>query len=206
MTTLTAFSAPPTFVPLQVLTAAELNAIGGSINSLKWWTQAGSIPVSTDASTIEELVYPSVASVLWNDNTGTVKWNPASFIAPTFGTVTVTGATATGSSWADFSGFSVTLTLPVTCSVMMFVYGRWITGNISYPSLLRGVIDGTADTNTAEYQPPSTQSWPLVYAYCKQHIASGSRIIHAQGIPGVSNDIINLQYAVMVVIAFPEGA
>jgi hypothetical protein len=50
------YTDPPTFVPLQKLTAALLNAICDAIRALHWWSAGGSIPYSYDADQLEELL------------------------------------------------------------------------------------------------------------------------------------------------------
>lgn len=50
------YTDPPTFVPLQKLTAALLNALGDAIRALHYWTAAGSITYAHDSDQLDELL------------------------------------------------------------------------------------------------------------------------------------------------------
>lgn len=64
-----AYSDPPTFVPNQTLTASQLNAVGDSLDALKWWSAGGSMPYAYDDDQLEELLKPARAALLMHNAT-----------------------------------------------------------------------------------------------------------------------------------------
>lgn len=180
-----AYSDPPTFYPLQTLTAAQQNALGDAIRSLMWWSAGGSIPYSYDADQLEELTKPGVDAVLKNTSAGVPSWLAMTSIPGTLHTKAIigfnpSGQTNVGSSWEDITGATFDLTLSVTCTIVVIasVTGYNDTGGDAFN--IRAVVDGTADAGSPPFNGGEVRNEALPYIYFATGITAGTRTVKLQ--------------------------
>lgn len=183
-----AYSDPPTFTPLQTLTAAQQNALGDAIRSLMWWSAGGSIPYSYDADQLEELAKPSVDSILKNTSAGVPSWLaltavPGRLHAKNTVNVTPGGQSSISSSFVDITGATFNLTLTETCTVVVLalVTGYNNTGGASF--VVRSVVNGTADPLTTSQLPfngGEVRNEALPYIYYATGVPAGTRAVKMQ--------------------------
>lgn len=179
----TAYADPPTFTPLQKLTAALQNQIGDAIRSMYWWSQAGSIPYSYSADQLEELTKPSVDSLMqFLTGDGIPSWVAKTSIGGIHAVGIKAFAPDTTFSAHDVTGATVTLTLAVQCTVLVFAIVTCYStlANEGVGTDLWPVIDGTAVSNdngsifNGSSSTPRNEVLPLLGV--KQSVAAGSRI------------------------------
>lgn len=200
-----AYYDPPTFVPLQKLTAALQNAIGDSIRSLKWWSAGGSIPYSYDSDQLSELLKPAGPSLLFNDAAGVPSWIAKNAVGGLHakGLQTFAPGGQTMTAWTDITGATLTLTLTAACTILVLavVVGYQVTGGNSI--YVRAVVDGGADANPKPFNGGEVRNESLPYIYYATGIASGARVVKMQAM-GSGGTNASIDSGVLIALAFAE--
>lgn len=202
-----AYNDPPTFVPLQKLTAALQNQIGDAIRSLKWWSAGGSIPYSYDADQLEELVKPGVDSLLQMGAAGVPSWIAKNAVGGLHARGLVTfnpgGQTFSG-AWADITGATLDLTLSAACTVIVVAFVTGYNGTTGRGFFVRAVVNGTADPNSSPpYNGGAARNEALPYGYFATGIPAGTRTVKLQCEADTNPSYV--ERGVLIALAFAEN-
>lgn len=220
-----AYSDPPTFTPLQTLTAAQQNALGDAIRAMYWWSAAGSIPYAYDADQLDELLAPARAGLLTHDGSvpdwlvvaaagaDAYKVPRVNAAGNSFELTSMTGLHKSGivnfapgqniTSWANITGASISLDLDVTCTIEVHAI---VTGYVGagYTWQPRAVVNGTADSslNVAYGNGGEARNEGLPYIYVVENVPAGTRTIQLQAYGG--GGTVHITAGRMIVKAFAE--
>lgn len=201
------FTTPYTFVALNVLTAAQLNAIQANITALFPYSAQGDIAVASSATALTALAKPSKLSHLTNSSGGVLAWlSEAQLHKISFDTST-TEVTTTSTSGTNVTGMQLTLTTTETCTILMWFSGSSANtgGGSGYYTTVGGQIDGTDQTNnaslSASYYPVYE---PISGIYWRTGVAAGSLVCRLKMYTANASGTAYFKGGNMVVAAFLE--
>jgi len=152
------------------------------------YTAAGDVPYATGATSLTKLAKPSVDSVLKNTSSGVPSWLALTQLKGAMhaiGTVDFApGGQSFASTWADITGATLTLTLAVTCTVVVIAQITGYNPTTGNAFIVRGMVDGTGDAAANQVfnggSTTAARNEALGYIYRATGITAGSRVVKMQ--------------------------
>jgi hypothetical protein len=152
------------------------------------YTAAGDISYAAGATSLAKLAKPSVDSVLKNTSSGVPSWLALTQLKGALhaiGTVDFApGGQSFASTWADITGATLTLTLAVTCTVVVMAQITGYNPTTGNAFIVRGMVDGTGDAAPNQVfnggSSTAARNEALGYIYRATGITAGSRIVKMQ--------------------------
>lgn len=182
-------SAWPTFASSDTMTGAQFNQYFRD-NDLAYWvfTTAGDMAYATSASSLARLAIGAAGQVLTSNGSIPVWAAMPNFsgILHKISTVDFNPDADYGGSWGDVAGATLTLSLAVTCSILVTagVKGYNTKTTTAYlPLEIRALVDGGADPSATYFQNMGAavqRNEDLGYIYLATGIAAGSRVVKLQ--------------------------
>lgn len=159
-------------------TAGDLDYYSSSTSKARLGIGASNTILGSSGSAPLWTHSPTIAGVLHTK--GTVDFNPA---GQTF-----------SSTWADISFASVSLTLSVTCTVLVMaqVTGYNANAGTGRGFYVRAMVNGVADTGTIPFNGSQTEvhNESHSYFYYTTGVTAGSRLVKMQCQADTSNNIV----------------
>lgn len=177
----------PTFSSGDTMTAAQFNSLWRDNDIAYWPYQArGDLAARGVYVTLIRRSIGAAGKVL-TSNGSALTWATLAFAGmnKNVSAVTFTPDQDFG-NFADISGATKTISLPVTCSVLVIAS---VTGYATAGSSLKvcAVVNGVADANPAIMENASSspaRQELLFYAYLTTGVTAGSRVVKLQGSGG----------------------
>lgn len=153
------------------------------------YTAAGDLAYAVSGSgALARLAKPSVDSVLKNTSAGVPSWLALTQLKGALhaiGTVDFApGGQSFASTWADITGATLTLTLAVTCTVVVMAQVTGYNPTTGTAFFVRGMVDGTGDAAANQVfnggSTTAARNEALGYIYQATGIPAGSRIVKMQ--------------------------
>ena len=158
-----------------------------NIEALWPYTTAGDIAYASAANQLSRLAKPSVDSVLKHTIGGVPSWVALTHLKGTLHDVKmanfVPGGQVFSSTWADISGATVTLSLEVTCKVLVYASVTGYNGSGGRVFWVRAMVDGVGDSGNVPLNATlvsGARNEALPYFYTTGSVAAGSRIVKLQ--------------------------
>jgi hypothetical protein len=183
------FNAVPSVATGDWITAGWTNTyIGGNFSAVWPYDAAGQIAYSVGAAELSKLSKPSVDSVLKNTSLGVPSWLALTQLKGALhaiGTVDFApGGQSFASTWADITGATLTLTLAVTCTVVVLAQITGYNPTTGNAFIVRGMVDGTGDAAANQVfnggSTTAARNEALGYIYRATGITAGSRVVKMQ--------------------------
>lgn len=198
-----------TWVAGELVTAAMMNEqVRDKLAELYKYTTKGDLMVASGALSLARLGVGANGRALVADSTQAVgmRWGG---VSPVVGYVEKTTEFSTASSTpVDVTGLTVSLTLPVTSTIVAWCTGTLRADQLYATSTLKLMIDGTLGAVFANKSCNSSStdvSWvPYGLVYCRTGIAAGARIIKAQMYGSGTGNAI-LAAGNILALAYPES-
>ncbi len=200
------YNDPPTFVPLQKLTAALQNQLSDAIRALHWWSQGGSLCYSYDADQLEELLKPAVDSLLQMGVAGVPSWIAKNAVgglhAKGIVNFSPNGQTFAG-GWADITGATLNLTLTATCTILVLAGITGYQGTAGRSFFVRAVVNAVADADpTKMFNGGQARNEGLPYIYYATGVPAGVRNVKMQC--AADTDANHVERGRLIALAFAE--
>ncbi len=180
-----AFTSPFTAVTGATILASQWNTSGrDNLNAIWVYTAAGDIAYATSATQLARLAKPSGASLLQNNNTGTLAWiakaNVGGYHAKATKDQDLSNQAIPGTStWTDLTGATVNITTSVQCTLKVEGYVTAACNTAGNTEIIRAVIAATADSGQLP-ETSAAQYVPLPYSWYKAAVALGTYTVKFQ--------------------------
>lgn len=176
----------PTFASNDTMTAAQFNALWRD-NDLAYWpfSARGDLGYRDTTDVLKRLAIGAAGKVL-TSNGSAPTWASLAFAGlwKQRALVDVSPDADFGSGFADITGCTTTLTLPVTSSIVVIAAGSGYeadeTNNLRFRAVVNGVADGNPDYMLNYGYASTIRREALFYIYLKTGVTAGSRIVKLQ--------------------------
>lgn len=195
-----AWTAPYTFVALQTLTAAQLNAMQTNISTLFPYTTAGDLAYASSATALARLPKGTAGQVLkMNAGASAPEWGNG--IMLTGISATISTAT-TSTSFVDVANSEFNMTLTQTSTILLFtsMTAKVLAGN---SMVMKSYIDGTAGAEGIVYPGGQDIDTQITLMQRKINVAVGTRTLKIQ-YKSSGGSQVNLYNGNVYAIAIPE--
>lgn len=191
-------------------TAAQYNTyVRDNFTAIFVGTTAGDIDYYTSSSAKARLAIGASNTVLGSSGSAP-QWSHSPSIAGvlhTKGTVDFSpGGQVFSSTWADISFAAVSLTLSVTCTIVVFseITGYTDNAGTGYGFLIRAMVNGVADTGTIPFNGSQTEirNGSVSYLYYTTGVTAGSRLVKMQCQANTVNNVV--ERGRLIALAFVE--